>query len=139
METYEHLAAAATIVSGKIVTTANLWEKTDAFMTDAASKNLEIEKLVPRILNSEYQPYHILCKSHTVEKLDQSNLSVVSKLEKDIKLCDILESTNPLLKPFFHGKKTVAEAGITALLKLVSYNKLANSCSLADEFDHVVE
>ena len=41
METYERLATAATIVSGKIVTAANLWEQTDAFMTDAASKNLK--------------------------------------------------------------------------------------------------
>ena len=41
METYEQLAAAATIVSGKIVKAANLREQTSAFMTDAASKNLK--------------------------------------------------------------------------------------------------
>ena len=51
-------------------------------MTDAESKILEIEKLVPRILNSQHQLYHILCKSNTVEKFDQSNLSVLNKLEK---------------------------------------------------------
>ena len=41
VETYECLAAAATIVSGKIITPANLLERTDAFMIDAASKNLK--------------------------------------------------------------------------------------------------
>ena len=41
VETYERLAAVATIVSGKIVTAANLWEQTDAFMNDAASKTLK--------------------------------------------------------------------------------------------------
>ena len=128
VETYECLAAAATIASGKTVKAANLWGKTDAFMTDAASKNLEIEKLVPRILNYQHQLYHILSKSHTRDKLDQSNLSVLSKLEKDIKLRNTLESINPLLKTFFHGKKTVVEAVITALLELVTYNKSANSC-----------
>ena len=52
VDMYERLAAAASIVSGNIFTTANLWEQTDAFMTDSASKNLEVEKLVPSILNS---------------------------------------------------------------------------------------
>ena len=108
-------------------------------MTDAASKNLEIKKLVPKILNSQNQPYHILCNSHTVEKFDRSNLSVLSKLEKDTKLRDTLESINPWLKPFFRGKKTVAEAGNAALLKLVTYNKSSNFCPLADEFNYVVE
>ena len=58
-ETYEYLAAAATIVSGKIVAAANLWEQPGASMTDAVSKNLEVGKLVPSILNSQHQTYHI--------------------------------------------------------------------------------
>ena len=41
VEMYECLSAAATIVSGKIITAANSWEQTDVFMTDAASKNLK--------------------------------------------------------------------------------------------------
>ena len=41
VETYERLAAAATIINGEIITAANLWEETDVFMTDAASKNLK--------------------------------------------------------------------------------------------------
>ena len=50
---YERLTAAASIVSKKTGTTANLWKKTDAFMTDATSKNLEVKKLVLSILNSQ--------------------------------------------------------------------------------------
>ena len=105
-------------------------------MIDVASKNLKnLLKLVCLYLIT----YHALCKSHTKQKFDQSNLSVLSKLEKDVKLRDTLESFNLLLKPCFHGKKTVVEAGIAALLKLVTYDESANSCSLADKFDYIVE
>ena len=33
----------------------------------------------------------------------------------------------------------IVESEIIALLKLVAYDKSANSCSLADEFDYIVE
>ena len=51
VETCEFLAAAATIVSGKINTAANLWDQNDAFMTDAASKNLKnlLKDLYPSV------------------------------------------------------------------------------------------
>lgn len=60
--------------------------KNDAFMPDAVVKNLQIEKIVPKVLNSDHKPYHILYESHTVEKLDKCNLSVLAKLEQAIKL-----------------------------------------------------
>ena len=63
----------------------------------------------------------------------------MNKLEKDIKLRDKFESVNPALKPYFWGKDAIFESGIYALLKLVTYNKSANSCSLADKFDYNVE
>ena len=46
VDMYERLTAAASIVSKKTGTTANLWKKTNAFMTDAASKNLEVKNLL---------------------------------------------------------------------------------------------
>ena len=58
---------------------------------------------------------------------------------KSVSLREKLESINPALKPIFHGKITIVESGISALLKLVAYDKLANSCSLADEFNYIVE
>ena len=98
-----------------------------------------IKKVVERLVCFYHITYHILCNSHTLEKFDLSNLSVLSKLEKNVKLQDTLESINLSLKPFFHGKKTVVEASIAALLKLVTYDKSTNSCSLADEFDYIAE
>ena len=56
-----------------------------------------------------------------------------------MKLREKFESINPALKSFFRGKVAIVESGIIALLKLVVYNKSANSCSLADEFDYIVE
>ena len=91
----------------------------------------KLEKLVEGLVCFYHITYRILCKSNKVEKFDKSNLSVLSKLEKDVKLWDTLESINPSLKPFFHLKKTVVEA----VLKLVTYDKSANSCSLTGEFD----
>ena len=56
-----------------------------------------------------------------------------------MKLRNTLESVNPALKPFFRVKAAFVEAGIYALLKLVTYDKSANSCLLADEFEYIVE
>ena len=138
-ETYERLAAAASAFTGMDLTAKVLWEQTDVFMSDSVAKNLLIEKTVAKSLNSTHEPYHILCKSHTLEKLDKSNLSVLNELEQSMKLRNTLESVNPALKPFFRGKAAVVEAGIYALLKLVTYDKSANSCSLVDESDYIVE
>ena len=44
-----------------------------------------------------------------------------------------------MLKPFFCGKKTIEKAGIAKLLNPVTYDKSANSCSLAEEVEYVVE
>ena len=68
-----------------------------------------------------------------------SNLSVLNKLEKGIKLRDKFVSVNPSLKPYYRGKDAFVESGICALLKFVTYNKPTNSCSLCDEFDYIVE
>ena len=107
-------------------------------MSDSVAKNL-IEKTVAKSLNSTHEPYYILCKSHTMEKLDKSNLSVLNELEQSMKIRNTLESVNPALKPIFRGKAAVVEAGIYALLIIVAYDKSANSRSLADEFDCIVE
>ena len=63
----------------------------------------------------------------------------MNELEKDIKLRGKFESVNPALKPYFRGKDAIFESGIYALLNLVTHNKSANSCSLADELDYIVE
>ena len=64
------------------------------------------------MLDSTHIPHHILCKSHTVEKFDRSNLLVRSKVEKEVRLREKLESISPALKPFFRGKDAIVKAGI---------------------------
>ena len=135
-ETYTRLTAAASINNTLI---SPIQGGKTAIMRDAVSKNHRIGELVTKMLKSNHIPYHLFCKAHTAEKLDASNLKVSSAMEKGIKQRDEFERIKPSLKPFFRGKKTVVEAGILALLRLVTHDKSANSCSLAAEFDYIVE
>ena len=107
-------------------------------MTDAVSKNLGIENTIPASLGSEHHPIHLLCKSHTVEALDRSNLHVLSSIEKKVDQQTEFEKINPALKSFFRGKTALVEAGIEAMLTLITH-KSAKSCSQADLFDHICE
>ena len=43
------------------------------------------------------------------------------------------------MRSFFRGKKTTAEAGIAALLALVSHDKSGKSASLAELFDYTCQ
>ena len=108
-------------------------------MIDAVTKNLGIEGTIPAALGSQHKPHHLLCKSHTVEALDRSNLEVLSKVEKNVNQQGTLESINQALKSFFRGKTALVEAGIVALLPLITHNKSTNSCSQADLFEHICE
>ena len=82
VETYSRLSVAASVDKQENITPAALWEKTDAIMTDSVSKNPKIEHLIGESLGSDHRPYHLLCKSHTVEKLDAINLEVLATIEK---------------------------------------------------------
>ena len=116
-----------------------LWEKVDAIMTDAVTKNLEIEETIAKALDSSHIPLHLLCKSHTVEALDKSSLEVLNEIETSVKQQEIFEKINPALKSFLRGKKALAEAGIESLLFLITHDKSAKSCSQDDLFDFVRE
>ena len=104
-------------------------EKVDAIMTDAVTKNLEIEEKIAKALDSSHIPLHLLCKSHTVEALDKSSLEVLNEIEKSVKQQEIFEKINPALKSFFRGKKALVETEIKALLSLITNDKSAKSCS----------
>ena len=95
-------------------------------MTDAASKNLEIEGMITTSLESDHEPVHLLCKKHTVEKLDASNLNVLSYIENPVNQRQSLENISPSLKSFYCEKKTTAEAGIDAWMTLVSHDSLGS-------------
>ena len=110
---------------------STLWENIDAVMTDAITKNLNIEETVLDASDSSHHPYHLLCKSHTVEGL--------LRIEKTVKQQDVSEKIYPSLRCFFRGKKALVEAGIEALLTLITLDKSGKSCSQADLFDRLWE
>ena len=66
-ETFKRLAAVCSIKVKEAIEPKILWEKIDAIMTDAVTKNLKIEETIPNALGSTHMPHHLLCKSHTVE------------------------------------------------------------------------
>ena len=138
-ETLERLSSAVALMYSCVITAKDLWKNITHIMNDSVSKNVKIEDLVAEKLGSKHIPYHLLCKSHVVEKLDASNLDVLAAFEERVKLRQCLEAINPALKPFFRGKKAVVVADIQAILKLVSYDKSGNSSSLAEEFDFTIE
>ena len=59
-------------------------EKIDAFMTDAVSKNLNVEEEFAKKLESSHMPLHLLCKSHTCKKFDETNIKSLSQVENII-------------------------------------------------------
>ena len=138
-ETYSRLATAASTALKEKVTPSQLWNNTSAFMTDAVSKNLGVENIVSQNLDSTHIPHHLLCKSHTVEGLDTSNIKVLASIEQSLKMCQGFEELNPNLKSWFCGEKAVFLTGIKCLINLISHDKSAHSTNLAEEFDHIVE
>ena len=106
-ETFNRLAVAVSIRQAVTIEAKTLWEKIDALMTDSVTKNLGIEDTIPLALGSDHHPLHLLCKSHTVEAIDKSNLEVLARIEKSVNQQQIFESINPGLKSFFRGKTAV--------------------------------
>ena len=88
VESYERLAVVASSANAIEVTAADLWRNTTALMTDAVSKNLNVHSGISQALNTDYIPLHLLCKSHTVEGLDRSNLQVLSEVERAVQFRD---------------------------------------------------
>ncbi len=138
VEKYNRLAATLN-TDEEPVSAKMLWEKTNAIMTDAVSKNLKIGEGAAEALQSIHVPCHLLCKSHTVEGFDRSNLSVLANLEKELGFREKLQTMNPAVKSFLRGKATVVEAAITSILSLVSHDKSAHSTNQADLFDFILQ
>ena len=98
-----------------------------------------MQSKVAEKLGSAHLPSHLLCKAHTVEALDQSNLRVLANLESKLQLRESFININPHLRSFYRGKSTVVVCGINALLKLITPDHSAKAVSLSDEFDFLVE
>ena len=130
----ETLSMLSTATDGA-VTPKDLWEKIDAFMTDAVSKNLKVEYLVAEELQSSHIPIHILCKTHTCEKLDTCNEITLIKMEEMLKIRETIKKREPRLKSFIRKSKSVTKAAVEALLTLVAKGGDGKSVSLGQEFE----
>ena len=97
VETCEHLALLVDS-NQESATAKNLWEKTSIIMTDSLEKNLHIEKGIAKELKSNHVPYHFLCKTHTVEALDRSNINILANLEHALKFREALKSMSSGVK-----------------------------------------
>ena len=135
VESLKRIAAAASAALRVDITAKQLWEKITFLSSDAVSKNHFIGKQVAQLLESEHEPIHVLCKSHTAgEGIDNALLSTLqNSLEVPLKLKQQLEEKYSSLRMFFRNT-TVVQAGMRALVKLVTPDKSANSCSLSDHF-----
>ena len=100
---------------------------------------MKIEDGIAVCLGSTYKPIHTLCKAHTVEALDRSNIAVLAKMENQIKFRQALEAMNPGVKSFLRGEKSVATSAIKIILNFVSHDKSATSTNQADLFDYVLQ
>ena len=92
-------------------------------------RNVPERNFCKATIGSNHHPMHLLCKSRAVEALDRSNLDVLYRIENSVKQREMFETINPSLKSFSHGKETVVEGGIEALISLVSDDKSGKSCS----------
>ena len=71
VETFGKLTATLKVYHDQTLQPKTIWEKSDAIVTDAVAKNLQIEEIIAKALGSSHIPLHLLCKRHTVETLDK--------------------------------------------------------------------
>ena len=137
-ETFRRVSVATPIkLREEVDVVKEVWEKVTFFSTDAVSKNYKVGEGLAERFNSTHVPIHVWCKSHTVEGLDRASLKVLSTcLEGPLNLRSGMEAINPNLHPFFRNS-TVVQAGMTALLKLVTPDSTSNSCSLSVPFERL--
>ena len=69
-------------------------------MTDAVTKKLKVEVEVSQALETDHVPIHILCKSHTCEKLNESCVNALIQVEQQLKMADLIVTRHPRLKSF---------------------------------------
>ena len=114
-------------------------EQFDAYMTDSASKNLQVEYDVAKQLSSKHIQIHLLCKSNVCEKFDATNISALAEIQNWIARKN-WKKKDPSLKSFLHQKKSnVADVVLPALLKLVATEASSCTSSLSDEFSVILE
>ena len=90
------------------------------------------------MLGSSHIALHLLCKVHTVEVLDRSNINVLASFESFCKFREALESINPGVNSFLISEKSVVLCAINSILNFVSHDK-SSSTNQAELFDYVLQ
>ena len=86
--------------------------------------SLNIENGVAAVLGSSHIPLHLLCKAHTVNTLNGSNINFLPSLESPLKFREDLESINPGVKSFYDVKNwysCVPSSQFSTLLVMINY------------------
>ena len=131
VETFKRLSVAF----GGAFSSKKLWESITNIMTDSVTKNLKIEHGVAEMLGSNHISYHMLCKSHRCEKLDEACIKALVNIETEVKYSELIIKKQLQLKLFIHETKCVALAAVEALLKLVAHEESGKPTSMAKDFD----
>ena len=84
-------------------------------------------------------PFHLLCKSHTVEALDTAITHVLSECEVSVDLRGKIEAINPRTKQFNRSDPCLAVSGVRSVCSLVSWGKASSSTNLVHEFNRILE
>lgn len=105
-------------------------------MTDAVTKNFKIEVEVSKKLEPNQAPaIHLLCKSHTCEKLDECCLNTSKRTKNDLNMTELVIQRSPQIKPFVKQTRCLAICALKTILKLVSNEVSTTHKSLAKEFE----
>ena len=79
-------------------TAKELWEDTTIIMTDSVEEDPQIKNGIAAALGSNHNSLHLLCKVHTVEALNISNINVLGSLESSLKFREAPESISACVK-----------------------------------------
>ena len=93
-------------------------------MIDSVEADPQIENGIAAALGSNHIPLHLLCKAHTVEALDISNINV--------KFRKAPESINACVKSFVRGEKLVVLFVIKSTDNFASHDKSSSSTNLGE-------
>ena len=108
-------------------------------MTDSVEEDPQIENVIATLLGSNHIPLHLLCKAHTVEALDISNINVLANLESSFKFREAPESIHACAKSFIRSEKSVVLYTIKSVHNFASYDKSSSSTNQGELFDYVLQ
>ena len=94
-----------------------------AIWAQSVEEDPQIENGIAAALGSNHIPLHLLCKVHTVETLNISNINVLASLESYLKFREAPESINVCVKSFVRGKKSVVLYAIKSIDNFASHDK----------------